>query len=233
MVLANNLALVRDNGLRNYLRRVPPDSVLYLPGLEGGGAVTKDYSGYANDGTIIGATWVRLPSGLWTLNFDGLDDNVNCGNASSFDFSTGGFSIEFWADLTSMGADDFFCIKIQDGDNRWYCQKGQDLLRFYGRDTAGSWNVIYGTTNITALSGWHHCVLVVTKTTNSGWYLDGVFETARTATSGSYDNTGDFKLGYTSSSMTGGLALIRVYNVALASTIPKAHYSEELHLFGG
>lgn len=47
--------------------------VLYLPGLPGGGSSIYDRSPYGNTGTITGATWVRLPSGLWCLSFDGSD----------------------------------------------------------------------------------------------------------------------------------------------------------------
>jgi len=56
----------------------PPDlgCSLYLTGLPGGGSKIHDRSPYGNHGTITGATWVRLPSGLWCLSFDGLDDYV-------------------------------------------------------------------------------------------------------------------------------------------------------------
>ena len=67
--------VLRDSGWRNILRRVPAGVVLYYPGLEGGGATVRDYSGLStpNNGTITGATPVRLPSGLWCLDFDGDD----------------------------------------------------------------------------------------------------------------------------------------------------------------
>lgn len=66
---------LRDSGWRNIVRRVPNDSVLYFPGLHPGGSTIKDYSGQDDDGTITGAIWRRLPSGLWYLDFDG-DDKV-------------------------------------------------------------------------------------------------------------------------------------------------------------
>ena len=63
------LPSVLDSRLRNYLRQVPNNSVYYCPGLEGGGTTLWDYSNNGNHGTITGATWVRLPSGLWSLGF--------------------------------------------------------------------------------------------------------------------------------------------------------------------
>ncbi|MGQ9572597.1 MAG: LamG-like jellyroll fold domain-containing protein [Dehalococcoidia bacterium] len=49
---------------------------LWLPLHEGSGDVVHDQSGYGNDGTISGATWVQLSNGLWVLEFDSDDDRV-------------------------------------------------------------------------------------------------------------------------------------------------------------
>ena len=51
---------------------------------EGRGMSTKDISGSGNDGTIHGATWVKVPGG-YALEFDGLDDFVDCGNPPRLD----------------------------------------------------------------------------------------------------------------------------------------------------
>ncbi len=48
-----------------------------------------------NNGTITGATWVRLPTGQWCLYFDGTDDKVDCGTDASLDF-TGDGTLVFW-----------------------------------------------------------------------------------------------------------------------------------------
>ena len=47
---------------------------------EGAGTIAEDSSGYGNDGTIYGATWV---DGKYSkaLSFDGIDDKVDCGSA--------------------------------------------------------------------------------------------------------------------------------------------------------
>lgn len=63
----------------------PPElgCALYLPGPSGGGSKIYDRSPYGNAGTITGATWTRLPSGLWVLSFDGNDDYVDFGSHPS------------------------------------------------------------------------------------------------------------------------------------------------------
>ena len=45
---------------------------------EGAGDVLHDRAGYAPDGKISGAKWVRY-GGRWALEFDGVGDSVNCG----------------------------------------------------------------------------------------------------------------------------------------------------------
>ena len=45
---------------------------------EGAGDVLHDRSGNDAHGKITGATWVRN-GGRWALEFDGVDDFVNCG----------------------------------------------------------------------------------------------------------------------------------------------------------
>ncbi len=42
-----------------------------------------DKSRYRNHGTIVGATWVQNPNGLWSLNFDNVDDNLIVGDVTT------------------------------------------------------------------------------------------------------------------------------------------------------
>ncbi|KKK54003.1 hypothetical protein LCGC14_3089100, partial [marine sediment metagenome] len=67
---------VRDSGWKNFVRRVPKDSVLYYPGLKGGTTTVEDYSGNAYAGTISGATWERQANEFWVNGFDGIDDFI-------------------------------------------------------------------------------------------------------------------------------------------------------------
>jgi hypothetical protein len=63
----------------SYMPKYKPDAscVLYLEGQQDPYSSTiRDLSGKGNHGTITGATWVRLPSGLWVNKFDGTDDEI-------------------------------------------------------------------------------------------------------------------------------------------------------------
>ncbi len=81
-------------GVMKQMYPPPANCVLHLTGYPPGGATITDFSGQGNHGTITGATWVRLPSGLWVLSFDG-DDYVGCGNAVNLQI-TNNLGIEVW-----------------------------------------------------------------------------------------------------------------------------------------
>ena len=78
--------------------------ILALPMQEGSGSLVEDISGYGNNGTITGATWSKLPSGIWYLHFDGTDDFVSIPLDSSFNFTTESFTCEMWVYPLAMAA---------------------------------------------------------------------------------------------------------------------------------
>lgn len=70
---------------------------------EGSGAAVIDGSGYGNNGVISGAVFdqetpykkVSAGQGKYSLNFDGINDYINCGNDESLNFS-GEITISHW-----------------------------------------------------------------------------------------------------------------------------------------
>ena len=88
------------------VRFEPPElgTVLALSDKIPTGATILDNSPYGNHGTITGATWVRLPSGLWVLSFDGTDDYINCGKTASLKI-TNTITFECWVNPTSVVGD--------------------------------------------------------------------------------------------------------------------------------
>jgi len=75
--------------------KVDPAAVLHMTGYPGRGNKIFDLSRYCNHGTITGAAWTRLPSGLWCLAFDGTDDKITVPDAASIRLGTT-FTIEMW-----------------------------------------------------------------------------------------------------------------------------------------
>lgn len=79
----------------------------------------KDISGKRNNGTISGATWTRLPSGLWCLSFDGSNDSVDCGDDVSLDITTQ-LTLLIWVSMQEAIGDTHFIMGRDDGTNRNY-----------------------------------------------------------------------------------------------------------------
>ena len=115
---------LRTKGLRRSLIFDPPDigCVLRMSGRPQGGPVIFDDSPYGNHGTIVGATPVRLPSGLWVLNYDG-DDYVDCGAFTQGRFTSENFSIGLWFYPTRLQTDDALITHGVSSENGYYIRQ--------------------------------------------------------------------------------------------------------------
>jgi len=94
----------------SYMPKFQPDStcVLWLPGQDDPQSATiRDRSGKGNNGTITGATWVRLGNGLWSLDFDGNDDKITVTDVATVqNIWDGGGSFVGWINPDSDGQGD-------------------------------------------------------------------------------------------------------------------------------
>jgi len=64
-----------------------------------------DRSRYCNHGTITGAIWQQLPSGVWAIKCDGSDDVVSVADAPSLNFGTGDFTVMLWVRTLQLAVD--------------------------------------------------------------------------------------------------------------------------------
>jgi len=206
------------------------NKVLDLPGIEGAGSIIHDVSKYHNNGTINLPTWTQLGSGLWVLDFDGSDDYVDMETVIEPTVRT----LELWfnADNGNTGV-----LEASSNFNGAPNEKGRGL-RFSG----------VGTLEIAAASGiggreycnavvtysvWHHAVFIH-DATDIYLFIDGV-QVATAGCVGYTPNTTNFKFGTLPAGQSpfgGYMALERIYEVAIDSTDPMAHYQKEKSLFG-
>ncbi len=120
-----------------------------------------------NDGEIYGASWVD-DDGRSVLNFDGVDDYVDCGDDDSLDI-TGELTLEAWVKTTDTNG--AYVISKRDQTGLQY------VMYVYG----GIMNLVYhgGMLALSATSVtdglWHHLVITVDDTTAKG-YVDGDLE---------------------------------------------------------
>jgi hypothetical protein len=216
----------------------PPElgCVFSLSELPGGGSKIYDRSPYGNIGTIVGATWVRLPSGLWCLSFDGNDDYVDCGDDKSLDI-TGALTIEAWANLDDVAPEQFlFCRGSGNVDGYFFslgdggrlhlvtnqASTRQDTYTPVGQMVAGTWYHIV-TTRIGVTVRFYKNA-EETPYQSQGTHIDPGTST-RTAKIGIFDNL-------VTGPLDGRIALHRIYNRALSLLEIQNHFNQEKQLFG-
>ena len=206
--------------------------VLSLTGLPGGDSKIYDRSPYGHSCTIYGATWVKLPSGLWVLSFDGSDDKVDCGNPAILkNLPLGDFSIKVWVYFTANQAAYAGIYSKYDKPHLEF-DVGGDNFEF-GTGGAGDihdpnpastyfnrWTHIVGTQQANDLSLFVNTSLVAGPTTFAG---------ARSTT----DSPAYFGWqGAVTRYFDGCIALPRIYNRALSALEIQNSFNREKHLFG-
>ena len=141
-----------------------------------------DKSRYNNHGTISGATWTRLPSGLRVLDFDGVDDEVDCGNGASLAPTTA-ITVEAWVKPPSQA--NFRVIAAKVTDTNWNTGYAlwlhSDGFRFYINSYVNNVAIIA----YTADNVWHHVVGTYNNSLASNQiniYKDAVLGTPDTLT---------------------------------------------------
>jgi len=245
MALAIDRAVMPDNGLRNILRQVPPGAVLYYPGLDYGNWYTtkiKDYSGNANDGTIVEATWTRLPSGLWGLSFDG-DDYVSCADLSTMLFTkTSAFSIMTWVYPTFDAANRMIITNIvtTDAYKQWTLELNNNIFNAFIGFHDGTWKRIFCASSTYTTSGWYHIVATFTGTVDQEKiYVKGIDDThiiESDATNFSYSVAHPVILGRRGNLgdtfYKGKVGLISVFNRTLTPTEIANFYNQTRWMFG-
>ena len=210
--------------------------VLYLPGLPGGGSRIYDRSPYGNVGHISGATWVRLPGGLWCLSFDGSDDEVVVPHHSSLSFLSKSFTIQAWinTDATQDGA---IVSKVAtskyDYDFTYEAINSRiKMERYAPPNNPEAWSQ----NGAIIANTWHFVEAVIKDDDTVQVFVDLVGGTAVTENIVDATNTTDLKIGNRSAvsvrRFKGLIALPRISYRALSAFERQNRFNREKHLFG-
>ncbi len=216
-----------------------PDSscVLYLEGQQDAYSSTiKDLSGYANNGTITGATWVRLPSGLWVNSFDGTDDIINCGTNSVLNFTTGDFSGIAWVKTTVTANVQWIMGRGLGNTDGWAMLIHTDGRVDFETYQAGASQLSYAANNTTVTNGQFNLIGWTRTGTSCRVWLNGV---DITNTVGNHTNpltsTRALKIGNSDTlnqyPFTGQMGLERIFSYYLSATEIANIYQRERPLF--
>lgn len=210
--------------------------VLFLPGFPGGGNKVYDRSPYGSHGTITGATWTRLKSGLWCLTFDGLDDKVEVSDANHLDIADAitdeaWVKLEYYASGTSMKIIFSKEGNYSGGLVEQNVASGSQVHPQYRLIIGSNPQYAHATTDIS--DSWTHLV-----GTYDGSYIrlfiNGVLS-AETTASGTIDPNNEpihIGGGVTQRYAKGSIAILRKYNRALSAIEIQNLFGQEKHLFG-
>ena len=209
---------------------------LYLPGLPGGGSKIYDRSPYGNHGAITGAVWKRLPSGLWYLDFDGTDDEIQVTEHASLKPATDSWTIKLWFN-TSVNARQIMVEMWGATDGYYFDVYDQTQLHFTIRN-AGSIDSVTADTQNLHDGKWHQAVAVRNESDGKLYiFLDGKSDAtpvAATNTTGQdVSPSADLIIGESGAfDVDGGLALIQMCRTAWTALEVRNSFNREKYLFG-
>lgn len=208
----------------------PSGSVLYLPGYPGQGSTIQDFSGQGNHGTITGATWVGLPSGLWAPSFDENDDYLDCGEFAN---SQAEFWVVCWFILdSSPGAQQPYIFHKDDTERVFVYFPGTTTLTFRTLGYGANFNTGCGAP---AVGVWHLLIAKLSSTAGAELWIDNVSKMTDAGNKSSPDG-GNIYFGNSSNIGTNGfggrIALQRIITSALSTGHRTNIYQQERNLFG-
>ena len=199
---------------------------------------TIDISGYGNNGTFSSnPVWVAGKYGS-ALQFDGIDDYVDCGDPAngSLDFGTGDFTLEAWFYLPSLP-----------GDWKAIINKGGNGLVGYNLQISSgnalNANITVGTNQnvasaVLTAGKWYHGVGVFDRDDKIYVYLNGTQVNAAdysAGNTGSVSNALTLKIGRYSPSaiwhFNGAIDDVKIYNRALSPQEVKASFDAKANSY--
>lgn len=186
-----------------------------------------------NDGTITGAIWKRLPSGLWYLDYDATDDEIVVTKDSSIDI-TGKITIKGWYYPTGWGEDNYGRLFNKGAIYHAHWLKGDAVEGVRFRIGGGGVRQVNTTDGTIVLNKWQHIVCVYDQV-NMLVYVDTTLTTGD-AYSGTIDDSSadDLYIGSDSAGNSvfgGGSALFEIIPDGWSADDVARNRAEERHLF--
>lgn len=213
--------------------------VLYLDAANtrsypGSGVTWSDLSRGENTGTLTnGPTFNILNGG--SIVFDGVDDNVNCGNNTILDVGNN-ITVNAWIYLPSTGATTGYrpiaSKVVSGGTSGWEMGNSNGVLRCTFRPTATLVDLFGPTLSIGV---WQMCTFTYDNVT-AKLYLNGVL-THSTSSGGpvTLNSTQPFQIatrGLGGSTFFGRISQVSMYNRALTSSEILQNYNAKRVRFG-
>lgn len=131
-----------------------------------------DLSGKGNHGTISGATWTAEGRYGSALDFDAIDNFVNCGLAPSCDFTTELFTMTFWLKVSVSGIKGLL-EKRSAGNGYGLYHTGA----YWTLETTNAGGTSILESNGYTIGAWEHVVFIKDSANTGKIYRNGVDDT--------------------------------------------------------
>ena len=193
---------------------------------EGSGTVAGDSSGYGNNGTIYGATWVNGEYGS-ALSFNGVNSYVDIPSSATLPFSgTNPWTIGMWVNYTSGYAYYPQFCKGTYGNGPGFTIHGVDGRIQGGNGTSGFDQSGMWQTDLRG-QGWHYTVMTYDGSVFRA-YLDGQAEGTFQWSGGIGNTSGyDIWLGkFWGGFYNGAIDEVQIYNRALSASEVQQGFQE-------
>ena len=213
-------------------------NVLSLTGLPGGSNKIHDRSPYGNVGTVFGATWVRLPGGLWVLSFDGNDDYADFGSHPSLLSDV--LTVEAWYKYEAQAFSPLLSWSTGATPSIWLRWNEEKPLLYLG---GANFRYFSPSSPVNLYDGnYHRVVFVLTGNgqndiDDARMYVDRYEQdVVSTVKTGLPDAKSVLKVGYNSYSsgkyFRGPVALLTMRNREASLFQVQSLFDQEKHLFG-
>ncbi len=206
----------------------PPGLVGYWNFDQGSGTIAYDSSGYNNQGTIYGASWTSGKVN-GALNFDGINNYVDCGNNEILD-PTQGATIEAWVNFNQLpsAAKHIMAIAGRSGGGTDLDLQTETDNRFKFYIGPGAPNVAVSNT-VVETNKWYHIVGTYQANNNIKIYVNGVLEKTTLISITRNTNPNKFSIGqsciFPGRFFNGIIDEVKIYNRALSAEEIVAEYT--------
>ena len=150
------------------------DLILFYAGLQGRSGTLFDRSQSANKGTIVGATWKRLPSGLLVVSFNGSNARVDIASLTTAIDKAGTYTVLAWVksdDLITSSQTIFAHVKASNNRVGMAQSVATGSFLYYN----GAAYVSTGT-QLGGITAGYHLWAGVSDGGTLSFYLDGVLQ---------------------------------------------------------
>ena len=200
---------------------------------EGSGTTAADASGFGNTSTLTNGPKQVIGQVGQGLSFDGIDDMVNAGSASSLDDLdlTGGLSISVWIRPNTLGENSAGRIVTKDNNTatgHWRFQVETNNRLLFAKQHSGTLLRRESTNNSIALNTWQHVAVTWGGTSSASgvrFFVNGIETGYAVSNDGTLiknsDNALPVRIGSqenTNNSFDGSMDEVRIYNRVLSSS---------------